>query len=264
MAPEQAAGLPVDSRADIYAVGNILYEMLAGRPPFQAPAFGQLVVQIITQPPPPLPERLASGEAMPPALAELVLRCLAKEPEARPQRLEEVTTAPADAPWRSAGHACPRIDEEEIPTQRTPDEAGRVVAAPAPADAGGRHGRGDAGRGAHLERGAEAVAARPGPTVAAVVAPSPAAPAPVTLTVHSVPEGARVIRVDTGEALGITPLVKEIAARGGPAGASRGDWPGTFRWSAGAAGLARLSSRFLWPRRAGPAPRRRRRLRARR
>lgn len=117
MAPEQAAGLPVDHRADIYAVGNLLYEMLAGHPPFQAPAFGQLVVQIITQPPPPLPKHLASGEPMPPALAQLVLRCLSKEPEARPQQLEEVTTALLALEGTEL--AVEPVDEEEIATQRT-------------------------------------------------------------------------------------------------------------------------------------------------
>jgi eukaryotic-like serine/threonine-protein kinase len=93
MSPEQAAGLPVDHRADIYAVGTVLYEMLGGRPPFQAPNFGQLVVKIITEPPPPLPPLTPSGEPVPQALVQLTLRCLAKEPEDRPQQLAEVITA---------------------------------------------------------------------------------------------------------------------------------------------------------------------------
>ncbi|HET9449627.1 MAG TPA: serine/threonine-protein kinase, partial [Aggregicoccus sp.] len=92
MSPEQAAGLPVDARADIYAVGTLLYELLSGAPPFSGQSFGQLVVQVITQPPPPLPERLASGEPLPPALSRLVMRCLAKEPEQRPSRLAEVSS----------------------------------------------------------------------------------------------------------------------------------------------------------------------------
>ncbi|MCP3105448.1 serine/threonine protein kinase, partial [Myxococcus sp. K15C18031901] len=122
MSPEQAAGLPVDARSDIYAVGNILHEMLTGHPPFQAEAFGQLVVQIITQPPPPLPSHLASGEAVPPALAELVSRCLAKEPEARPRSLAEVTTAllllPVQAP--ASPEAVGAMDPSERPTKRLP------------------------------------------------------------------------------------------------------------------------------------------------
>jgi serine/threonine-protein kinase len=93
MSPEQAAGLPVDHRADIHAVGAVLYEMLSGRPPYQAPNFGQLMVKIITEPPPPLPSHTPSGEPVPQSLAQLTLRCLAKEPADRPQQLAEVITA---------------------------------------------------------------------------------------------------------------------------------------------------------------------------
>ncbi|WP_414641329.1 serine/threonine-protein kinase [Archangium sp.] len=93
MSPEQAAGLPVDPRADIHAVGAVLYELLSGRPPYQAPNFGQLMVKIITEPPPPLPSHTPSGEPVPRSLAQLALRCLAKEPADRPPRLSEVITA---------------------------------------------------------------------------------------------------------------------------------------------------------------------------
>ena len=92
MAPEQAAGLPIDSRADIYAVGNVLYEMIVGKPPFDSEAIGQLVVQIITQPVPPLPSRLRTQEPLPSSLRSLVMRCLQKDPGARPAHLAEVTT----------------------------------------------------------------------------------------------------------------------------------------------------------------------------
>lgn len=206
MAPEQAAGLPVDHRADIYAVGNLLYEMLAGHPPFQAPAFGQLVVQIITQPPPPLPERLASGEAMPPALAELVLRCLAKEPEARPQRLEEVTTALLMLNGKAPA-ALPGEEEEDIPTRRTRMRPDAWWMHPRlPLLVGGMAMAMLAG--ALTWNGLEKLL-RPVSVPEVVAAPAPA-PVPVTLTVHTVPEGAQVIRLDTGEALGVTPLVKEM------------------------------------------------------
>jgi len=208
MAPEQAAGLPVDQRADIYAVGNLLYEMLAGRPPFQAPAFGQLVVQIITQAPPPLPERLASGEPMPRALADLVLRCLAKEPEARPQALEEVTTALLTL---SAKATVPQAEDEEedIPTRSTrvtPDmwwlrpRLPLLVGSMAVAMLAG----------ALTWSGLERLLRPEGAPVAA--------PAPVTLTVRTIPKGAKVIRADTGEALGVTPLVKELPRSQSPLG----------------------------------------------
>jgi serine/threonine-protein kinase len=83
MAPEQALGMDVDARADIYSLGLVLYEMLTGTPPFHADTFGKLLVQIANEPPPPLPLRSRSGEMIPRALAAVVMRCLEKKPEAR-------------------------------------------------------------------------------------------------------------------------------------------------------------------------------------
>jgi serine/threonine protein kinase len=212
MAPEQAAGLPVDHRADIYAVGNLLYEMLSGRPPFQAAAFGQLVVQIITQSPPPLPERLASGEPMPPALAELVLRCLSKEPENRPQQLSEVTTALLTlgaTPQQQV--AVPRIEEEEeiTPTRRDVVSQDSVLRHPRlPLLVGGMAMAMLAG--AVTWSGLQRLLEPPQVEAAPAAPTASVAPSPITLTVRTMPEGARVIRADTGEALGVTPLVREL------------------------------------------------------
>jgi eukaryotic-like serine/threonine-protein kinase len=90
MSPEQAAGLPVDVRADIYAVGTVLYELLAGHTPFEAPNFGQLMVRILTETPAELPARTPAGEPVPRALVALTRRCLAKDPADRPASLSEV------------------------------------------------------------------------------------------------------------------------------------------------------------------------------
>ncbi|NMO17096.1 serine/threonine protein kinase [Pyxidicoccus fallax] len=210
MAPEQAAGLPVDARADIYAVGNMLYELLSGRPPFQAPAFGQLVVQIITQPPPPLPPFLPSGEPLPPQLNALVMRCLAKEPEARPQSLAEVTTAllllpaPVSVPEAPA----PVVDLSERPTKRmlVPLPWRPRVALAAGGAALALVAGVLAWAGLRPER---APAASSEPVALAPAAPS-APRGPVTLTVRSFPEGAQVLRADTGEVLGVTPLIRQL------------------------------------------------------
>ncbi len=96
MAPEQAAGLSASFTADIYALGVVLYEMLSGRVPFACEAFGQLVVQIITQAPPPLPPLTPSGERIPSELKALVMRCLHKNPAKRPSSMAELDEALGD------------------------------------------------------------------------------------------------------------------------------------------------------------------------
>jgi serine/threonine-protein kinase len=76
MAPEQCAGQPVDARVDLYALGVILYEVFAGRLPFDA----DFIRSHLTVPPPP-PSRFA---AVPPSLERLILDCLEKDPSRRP------------------------------------------------------------------------------------------------------------------------------------------------------------------------------------
>src|SRR5216683_4862542 len=88
MAPEQAAGDPnVDHRADLYAVGALGYELLAGRLPFSGLSpQGMLAAQVTTTPEPVTQHRAT----VPPALAALIMRCLAKHPADRPQSAEEI------------------------------------------------------------------------------------------------------------------------------------------------------------------------------
>src|SRR5437764_2168074 len=115
MAPEQAAGDPtVDHRADLYAVGSLGYELLAGRPPFSGLSpQGMLAAQVTTTPDPVTRHR----DTVPPALAALIMRCLAKHPADRPQSAEELlgqleamatptgATTPEQAPTISSGTA---------------------------------------------------------------------------------------------------------------------------------------------------------------
>ena len=79
MAPEQALGRLVDGRADLYAVGCMLYEMLAGRPPHDDPDPGALMRKQVKEPTPALPP-LPWVTA---PLALLVARALAKKPDER-------------------------------------------------------------------------------------------------------------------------------------------------------------------------------------
>ena len=92
MAPEQAAGEAVDHRADLYSLGVLGYELLAGAPPFTGPTPQHVIAAHFTQPPGSL-ARLRP--ALPAALASLVMRCLEKQPADR---------------WRSAEELLQRLD----------------------------------------------------------------------------------------------------------------------------------------------------------
>src|SRR5213594_1279388 len=91
MAPEQAAADPnTDHRADIYAVGALAYEMLAGRPPFIGPSPQSVLAAHVTSQPDPVTKY---RDSVPPALAALVMRCLAKHPADRFQSAGDVLEA---------------------------------------------------------------------------------------------------------------------------------------------------------------------------
>src|SRR5579885_1444713 len=80
MSPEQLRGLDLDARTDIWSLGVMLYEMLAGRAPFGAKTYGDLVVAILHDEPPPLS---AFCPESPAELDDVVRRTLAKETESR-------------------------------------------------------------------------------------------------------------------------------------------------------------------------------------
>jgi serine/threonine-protein kinase len=81
MAPEQAAADPsVDHRADIYALGVVAYEMLAGRPPFQSDAPAAVLAAQVMEVPKPLEELRPD---LPLGLCRVVMKCLAKRPDER-------------------------------------------------------------------------------------------------------------------------------------------------------------------------------------
>lgn len=87
MSPEQAGGLEVDGRGDLYAVGLMLYEMLAGTPPFVSDQLMPLLIKHMTEEPPPLPQEV------PRSIRRIVTRLLEKKPEDRFQTADELLTA---------------------------------------------------------------------------------------------------------------------------------------------------------------------------
>ncbi|MBA2459574.1 MAG: protein kinase [Gemmatimonadales bacterium] len=80
MSPEQSAGAELDARSDLYSLGCVLYEMLAGEPPFTGPSAQTVAAKHLRQPPPPI--RMVRPD-LPPWVEVLVGRALAKVPAGR-------------------------------------------------------------------------------------------------------------------------------------------------------------------------------------
>jgi serine/threonine protein kinase len=87
MAPEQIRGAPVDARADVFALGVILYEVTSGRHPFGSGPVGEILHQVLTQHPPSL-----AAFGMPGDLEAVISRCLEKEPARRYANARELAT----------------------------------------------------------------------------------------------------------------------------------------------------------------------------
>jgi formylglycine-generating enzyme required for sulfatase activity/tRNA A-37 threonylcarbamoyl transferase component Bud32 len=86
MSPEQAQGLTVDRRSDIYSLGAVLYETVTGRPPFGTDAPMAVILRHINEPTTP-PHALRSD--LPEEIEHVILKALAKSPADRYQRMEE-------------------------------------------------------------------------------------------------------------------------------------------------------------------------------
>lgn len=144
MSPEQCDGQPLDARSDVYGLGVLIYEMLAGRPPFEGRGAAAIALKQLQDAPPPL-QRLRAD--VPEPLAWLVMQALHKKPDFRPQSAAEVAerlrpfeepeprAAPV-SPSESAGVPAPlSLVTAEIPadTLRLPDGPD----APAPPEAVG-------------------------------------------------------------------------------------------------------------------------------
>src|SRR6266581_1233609 len=89
MSPEQARGQTADERADIFALGTILYEMLSGASAFKRESSADTMSAILKEDPPELP----SDSKVPPALDRVVRRCLEKQPNQRFQDASDVAFA---------------------------------------------------------------------------------------------------------------------------------------------------------------------------
>ncbi len=110
MSPEQARGEAVDARSDLWSLGAVLYELVAGRPPFRGEYAQAVIYGILNEEPPPLAEVAPDAPA---ALAGVVTKCLAKDPAARPAAAWELADALAgclglEAPTAPVSYKAPR------------------------------------------------------------------------------------------------------------------------------------------------------------
>ncbi|MCA1652431.1 MAG: protein kinase, partial [Acidobacteria bacterium] len=121
MAPEQVRGFEVDHRADLFAFGAILYELLSGRRAFRRDTAPETMAAILNEDPPDL-----RAAAIPQALARIVDRCLEKSPSARFQTASDLAFALNGASDASSASGTERA---AAPRVRQPGWIGWVAAA---------------------------------------------------------------------------------------------------------------------------------------
>ena len=108
MSPEQARGRPADKRADVWAFGVVLYEMLTGRRAFEGEAISEVLAKVIERE----PDWTALPASTPARLRDLLRRCVRKDPKTRLQaigdarvQIEELISGATEEPPRSSPHS---------------------------------------------------------------------------------------------------------------------------------------------------------------
>lgn len=135
MSPEQVRAVPVDQRADLYALGVLMYACLTGAPPFSAPSAVAVLMAHLHTPPVPVEERARLERA--PVLAWVVMTCLEKEPDRRFADTDELLRALrlAEAELRGEPVARPVLVNGRIaagPPTREPARPAPRAASPGP------------------------------------------------------------------------------------------------------------------------------------
>lgn len=110
MSPEQARGITVDARSDIFSFGVLLYEMIAGHAPFEGPTSSDILVAILERQPPSLSSFLSNAQV---ELDHIVRKCLEKDREHRYQSAQELL---ADLKSLVSGSSNERAAAKRLPS----------------------------------------------------------------------------------------------------------------------------------------------------
>jgi serine/threonine protein kinase/tetratricopeptide (TPR) repeat protein len=149
MAPEQSRGAAVDARADLYALGCMLYETLCGRPPFVAATLEEVIAA--HQAEPPLPLSVFVG-GVPAAVEALLVRLLAKSPQERIGHAEDVDAILGELGGSKLRHYASPAEVDAVSHLYRPRFSGRTETV---AEVDGHLARAAAGRGSFLLVGGE-------------------------------------------------------------------------------------------------------------
>jgi len=145
MSPEQAQGMTLDRRSDLYSLAIILYEALTGKLPFDARTSMEYIQLHVTKPPIHIDKRI-EGKTFPPGLGDVIARALEKEPDDRyddatqfGEALKPYATAEALEAAIAAGTSSPNAANASDPGERakpevqpTPESAKLTAPGPAP------------------------------------------------------------------------------------------------------------------------------------
>jgi TolB-like protein len=124
MSPEQARGGRVDHRSDVFSFGVMLYEMLAGTPPFRGQSQIETLHAILTQPVPPLPARPGLPAEVAAEVQRIIGKCTAKDPDDRYQGMKDMVV--------DVRAARRRLETSTSGTTTMPAATGTAPAVPVP------------------------------------------------------------------------------------------------------------------------------------
>jgi serine/threonine protein kinase len=225
MSPEQCKGAgALDHRTDIYSLGVMLFEMVAGRPPFVAEGVGELFAKHMLEDPPPVTE---FAPATPSHVAAAIMKALAKDPEARFADMEDFRKALVGevklaVPASAGGTGMRRLSN--APSQTLSPRASTTLSSASSeldesiATSGGKKKLviGGAVAAAALAaflmipKSAPPPEVKPTPPPAAVVAPPPPVKKTVTIRFEAEPDGAHLFAKKDNKDLGKVPVEVQI------------------------------------------------------